>query len=272
MNTNYTLNELLVVNLSKEFNNGEVGFTGLATGKRAALYITAIPLVAMELARRTHAPDLNIIFAGWIQNPDLSKFSHLPDAEYDETLRDIPCEGQYLTYPYPYSFRRGSISFGFGSGVQLDKQGNINSVCIGNHKKPKVRMVGPIFLPEHFSMFGREYVMMPHHERRTFINKVDYVSGVGYPGGLKGRKKLGLPRGGPELVITPKCIFEFNKNKGFIKVKSIHPGVSIKDLKDSTGFELGSLDNVKTTEIPNIHNLKIIREDIDPHGVLLGKK
>ena len=186
MSDNYTINELLVVNLSKQFKNGEVGFTGLATGKMAALYITAIPLVAMELARRTHAPDLNIIFAGWIQNPDLSKLTHLPNAEYDESLRDIPCEAQYLTYPYQYSFRRGSISFGFGSGVQLDKQGNINSVAIGNHKKPKVRLVGPIFLPEHFSMFGREYVMMPHHEKRTFVKKVDYISGVGYPGGLKG--------------------------------------------------------------------------------------
>ena len=184
MSDNYTINELLVVNLSKQFKNGEVGFTGLATGKMAALYITAIPLVAMELARRTHAPDLNIIFAGWIQNPDLSKLTHLPNAEYDESLRDIPCEAQYLTYPYQYSFRRGSISFGFGSGVQLDKQGNINSVAIGNHKKPKVRLVGPIFLPEHFSMFGREYVMMPHHEKRTFVKKVDYISGGGYPGGL----------------------------------------------------------------------------------------
>ena len=270
MNIDYTLNELIAVNLSKEFKNGEVGFTGLATGGPAALYITAIPLVAMELARRTHAPDLNIIFAGWIQNPDLSKLTRLPNAEYDESLRDIPCEGQYLTYPYQYSFRRGSISFGFGSGIQIDKQGNINSVCIGNHDKPRVRMVGPIFLPEHFSMFGREYVMMPHHEKRAFTNKVDYITGVGYPDGKKGRKKLGLTRGGPELVITPKCIFDFDKIKGKIKVRSIHPNVSLKDLQDSTGFELGNLNNIKNTKTPQKHELKIIREDIDPHGILLG--
>ena len=176
MINNYTLNELLVVNLSKEFKNGEVGFTGLATGKKATLYITAIPLVAMELAKRTHAPDLNIIFAGWIQNPDLSKIDKLPEAEYDETLRDIPCEAQYLTYPYQYSYKRGDISFAFGSGIQVDKVGNINSVSIGNHIKPKVQMVGPIFLPEHFSQFRREYIMMPHHEKRTFVNKVDYIA------------------------------------------------------------------------------------------------
>ena len=195
MNIDYTLNELIAVNLSKEFKNGDVGFTGLATGGPAALYITAIPLVAMELARRTHAPDLNIIFAGWIQNPDLSKLERIPDAEYDETLRDIPCEAQYLTYPYQYSFRRGSISFGFGSGVQLDKYGNINSVCIGNHNKPKVRMVGPIFLSKNIFQCLKQEICddLPHHEKRAFTNKVDYITGVGYPDGKKRKeKKLGL--------------------------------------------------------------------------------
>ena len=270
MINNYTINELLAVNLSKEFKNGEVGFTGLATGKKATLYITAIPLVAMELAKRTHAPDLNIIFAGWIQNPDLSKIDKLPEAEYDETLRDIPCEAQYLTYPYQYSYKRGDISFAFGSGVQVDKVGNINSVSIGNHLKPKVQMVGPIFLPEHFSQFRREYIMMPHHEKRAFVNKVDYIAGVGYPGGKEGRKKLGIPRGGPELVITPKCIFKFDKIKGCIKVKSIHPGVSVNELRNSTGFELGDLDNLKTTTLPTNDELKIIREKIDPRKILLG--
>ena len=112
--------------------------------------------------------------------------------------------------------------------------------------------------------------MMPYHEKRTFVNKVDYIAGVGYPGGKKGRKKLGIPRGGPELVITPKCIFEFDKIKGCIKVKSIHPGVSINELRNSTGFEVGDLDNLKTTKLPTIDELKIIREEIDPRKILLG--
>ena len=127
------------------------------------------------------------------------------------------------------------------------------------------------FLPEHFSQFGREYIMMPHHEKRSFVNKVDYIAGVGYPGGKKGRKALGIPRGGPELVITPKCIFEFNKTKGFIKVRSIHPGVSTEDLRSSTGFELENLDNINTTKIPTSEELQIIREKIDPKGILIGE-
>ena len=270
-NTEYTLNELLVVNLYKDFKNGEVGFTGLATGKYPSLYITSIPLVAMELARKTHAPDLTILLAGWIQNPDLSKFNKVPDAELAEYLRDIPCESQMTSYPGQYPLRRGSISFGFGTGVQIDKIGNINSVCIGKHDAPKVRLVGPILLPEHFSMFGREYIMMPYHEKRTFVNHVDYIAGVGYPGGLEGRKKLGLESGGPELVFTPKAIFDFDKKLGTIKIRSMHPGTTKKEILESTDFELPNLDNnLQQSDIPTKEELKLIREEIDPKGIFLN--
>lgn len=268
---NYTLNELLACAIAQDLNDGELGFTGLATGGQAALYATAIPLVAMELARRTHAPNLTVLLAGWIHNPDLARLDRLPDAEFDENLRDLPCESQILGYPDQFSLRRGDISFGFGSGVQIDVEGNINSVCIGDHARPKVRLVGPILLPEHFSMFGREYVMMPRHDSRVLVEKVDYIAGVGYPGGQAGREALGIPRGGPELVVTPKCIFDFDKQAGRMKVRSIHPGVDHDDLRQSTGFDLGDLTGVPRTPPPSGRQIRIIREEIDPRGILLGQ-
>src|SRR3546814_6322397 len=81
---------------------------------------------------------------------------------------------------------------------------NINSVCIGDYHRPKVRLIGPVLQPEHMTLFGREYIMMAHHDTRRFVEKVDFISGVGYPGGLAGRHELGLETGGPELVFTPK--------------------------------------------------------------------
>ena len=270
MSPSFTLNELIAVNLARDLKDGEVGFTGLATGGAAALYATAIPIAAMALAQRTHAPNLTTLLAGWSHNPDLSALDILPDAEFDEQLRDLPCEAQLLSYPGQISIRRGDISFGFGSGVQIDKVGNINSVCVGDHKRPKVRLVGPILLPEHFSMFRREYVMMPRHDARTFVEKVDYIAGVGYPGGLEGRKRLGLRWGGPELIITPKCIFDFDKIKGIARVKSIHPGVDPDDVRASTGFDVGDLKNVPSTPAPTENELRVLREDIDPRGILLS--
>lgn len=267
--THYSIEELLVVNIARTIKDDEVGFTGLATGGAAALYITRIPLAAMELARRTHAPNLTILFCGWCHNPELPFPNSFPDSEFDNELLNLRCEAQMTDYPGPWSHKRGDVDFGFGSGVQLDIEGNINSVCIGPPDKPKVRLVGPILLPEHMAFFGREFIMMPRHERRTFVEKVDHVSGVGYPGGLEGRRALGLDRGGPEYVYTPKCIFSFDKHKGRIRVESIHPGVSIEDLRQSTGFDLGLLQDVPKTAEPSAEEIRVLRCEIDPHRTLV---
>jgi len=270
MTPTFSIEELLVVALSKTFNDGEVGFTGLATGSAAALYATGIPLAAMEFARQTHAPNLTILLAGWSINPNFADLKELPAAEFDSELRDLECEAQMQTYPGHYAVRRGDVDFGFGSGVQVDVVGNINSVCIGDYRKPKVRLVGSILLPEHLSCFGREYLMMPHHQVRNFVNRVDYISGVGYPGGIEGRCALGLDRGGPELIVTPKCIFDFDKQKGCARMKSIHPGVSFQDVKKSTGFAL-NVDQVKITPTPTSEELEILRRVVDPHAVLIPR-
>ncbi|WP_413725300.1 hypothetical protein [Sodalis sp. RH16] len=263
-----TVEEMLAVALSKRFRNGETGFTGLATGGAAALYITGIPLAAMEFARLTHAPDLTILLAGWCINPDFSALRELPAAEFDGKLQNLPCEAQMQGYPGQYAVRRGDVDFGFGSGVQVDRRGNINSTCIGDYRRPKVRLVGSILLPEHMACFGREYLMMPHHEARSFVEQVDYVSGVGYPGGEGGRRRLGLTRGGPEWIVTPKCIFEFEPGSGTARLLSIHPGVDPEDVIRSTGFAV-STDGVPVTALPDPQELDLLRRKVDPNSVLI---
>ncbi|QRI63807.1 hypothetical protein JQ506_01990 [Shinella sp. PSBB067] len=268
--TEPTLYETLAAVLAKEFLNGEVGFTGLLTGKAAAMFGTAIPIVAMELARRTHAPDLTLLLAGCYHNPDFSQLEAMPDSEHDAVLRDLSTEAQTYDYPGQWALKRGDISFGFSSAVQVDAVGNINSVCIGSYDKPKVRLVGPILQPEHMTLFRREYIMMPHHDRRNFVEKVDFISGVGFPGGEAGRKSLGLAWGGPALVLTPKCVFDFDRVAGRIRVRSIHEGVGHDELRDATGFDLGDLSGVPTTPRPSDDELTIIRREIDPRRILFS--
>jgi len=268
MNEAATLHETLVAVLARTFEDGEVGFTGLLTGSAAAIYGTAIPLAAMELAKRTHAPDLTILLAGCYHNPVLDELDALPDSKHDAVMRDLACEAQMTDYPGQWSLKRGDIRFGFSSAVQVDRVGNINSVCVGPHAHPRVRLVGPILQPEHMTLFGREYVMMPHHERRNFVEKVDFVSGVGYPGGIAGRRALGLDHGGPFLVVTPKCIFDFDRDAGRMKVRSIHPGVTLAALQDATGFELGNVGGVPSTEPPSTNELRVLREQVDPRNML----
>lgn len=264
----YTVEELLAIRLAASFRDGEVGFTGLATGGAAALYATGIPLAAMQFAKCTHAPNLTVLLAGWSINPNLTKLKELPAAEFESGLQGLECEAQMMTYPGHYAVRRGDVDFGFGSGVQVDVEGNINSVCVGDYRKPKVRLVGSILLPEHLALFRREYLMMPHHERRNFVERVDYISGVGYPGGGEGRRRLGLDMGGPEWVVTPKCIFDFDKDEGRIRLRSIHPGVSIDEVRQSTGFEIRET-KPEVTQEPTAEELEILRREVDPTGMLI---
>ncbi len=268
--TTPTLYEIITVALARDLNEGEVGFTGLTTGDGAAKFATSIPLAAAQLARLTHAPSLTILLAGWIHNPDLTQLKAVPNSEFDEVLRDLECEAQSRGFPnHPWAIKRGDIDFGFASGAQVDRFGNINSVCIGDYHKPKVRLIGPVLQPEHMTLFGREYIMMAQHDTRRFVERVDFISGVGYPGGLEGRRALGLESGGPELVFTPKCIFDFDKEAGHMRVKSIHPGVTVEDLRASTGFDLGPLGDVPATAVPTPEELDILRHEVDPHGLLL---
>lgn len=263
-----TREELITVLLAKQMRNGEVGFTGLATGSAAALYITGIPLAAMSFAQYTHAPDLTILLAGWIINPDLSQLRALPAAEFDNTLQNLPCEAQMQAYPGHYAVRRGDVDFGFGSGIQVDAQGNINSTCIGDYHQPRVRLVGSILLPEHMTCFGREYLMMPTHDLRTFVPQVDYVSGVGWPGGESGRADLGLQQGGPQWIVTPKAIFDFDRQQGKARLLSIHPGVSPQEVRDNTGFAVNT-DDVPLTPWPTAEELTLLRKVVNPHGALI---
>ncbi len=264
----YTRNEMLAALLSHGFRDGEVGFTGLATGKAAATYITNIPLAAMKLAQLTHAPNLTILFNGWCVNPDLSKLTAMPESEYDNTLLSLPCEAHMTSWPGPWSHHRGEIDFAFCSGAQIDREGNVNSIRIGSAAHPKVALVGPIFVPEHMAEFNREYIMVPHHERRTFVERVDCISGVGFPGGRAGRKALGLSGGGPCAIYTSKCVFTFNE-EGCIQVASIHPGVTAQELQQCTGFMLGDLSSVPQTPAPSDEELTLLREQVDPNGLLL---
>ena len=113
----------------------------------------------------------------------MSRLHEIPDSEFLSDLRDLDADGIANEYPSPFRVKRGGVTVGFSNGAQVDMYGNMNSVCIGDHDRPKVRLVGQIFQTEHLAFFGREIIMMPHHERRNFVERVDFISAVGYPGG-----------------------------------------------------------------------------------------
>jgi glutaconate CoA-transferase subunit B len=271
--TQASRHEALAVAISRTLRPDDVGFTGLVTGGLAAMYGTMIPLAAMELARHSHAPGLTSLLAGWCHNPRVRDLDAVPGSEFDPILLDLACEGRDMTWPFKYAMKRGDVTVGFSSGAQIDAVGNLNTVAIGPFEEPKVRLVGPILVPEHYALFGREIVMMPRHDRRVFVERVDYVAAVGFPEGRARREELGFPGAGPELIVTPLCVFAFT-DEGRLHVRSLHPGVSPEEVREATGFDLDGADGApplaeaRTTEPPNAAELELLRTAVDPNGLL----
>lgn len=266
-----TVYEVMAAVIARELRDRELWFLGMSTGPQTILMLTRIPIVAMSLAQHTHAPNSWMLVAGWVMNPDVSKAPTSMESEFGTTLGEWPCEAYNNSLTMSYVAARGEIDVGFGSAAQVDKYGNCNTVAIGDYNRPRVRLVGPINQPGHFSLFGREIVIIPH-EKRNFVDRVDFISGAGYLDGPGARERIGLHRGGPCMILTDKALFRFDPRSRLAVLASVHPGVDVEEVVACTGYTHDYVpDSVATTPSPTNEDLRLLREIIDPRGAMLPR-
>ncbi len=270
MSTKPTQYEVMAAAISHDLNDNENWFIGLATGLQTILLLSKIPIAGMSLAQHTHAPNSFMMVQGYIMNPDASEVPTGMESEFATELYDWRCEAQNNSNVSSYTGK--DLDVGFGSSAQIDKYGNSNIVAIGDYHNPKVRLIGPINQPAHFSIFGREYVVFDH-QKRNFVEKVDFISGVGYLDGPGAREKLGLTGGGPCLIFTDKAIFDFDPETKLARLKSVHPGVSVDWVVENTGFthDYVPTGGVPETPPPTDEEIRLLREVVDPKGILLPR-
>ena len=263
--------EVMATVIARELRNDELWFLGLSTGPQTILLLTRIPIVAMALAQHTHAPDSSMLVAGWVMNPDVSRVPTGMESEFGTLLGTWPAEAYNNSLCMSYVAARHEIDVGFGSAAQVDKYGNCNTVAIGDYVRPKVRLIGPVNQPGHFSLFGREIIILPH-EKRNFVDRVDFVSGAGYLDGPGRREEVGLVRGGPCMILTDKAVFRFDDRTRLARLESVHSGVTVDEVIAHTGFVHDFVpENVPLTPAPTEEELRLIREEIDPRGVMLPR-
>jgi glutaconate CoA-transferase, subunit B len=266
-----TVYEVMAAAIARELRDHEMWFLGMSTGPQTILMLTRIPIVAMNLAQHTHAPNSWMLVAGWVMNPDVSKAPTHMESEFGTSLGEWPCEAFNNSLAMSYVAARHEIDVGFGSAAQVDKFGNCNTVAIGEYARPKVRLVGPINQPGHFSLFGREIIIMPH-EKRNFVDRVDFVSGAGYRDGPGSRERLGLRRGGPCMILTDKAVFRFDHPSRLAVLESVHPGVDVDEVAATTGFTHDFMTHpVTSTPLPTREELRLMREVIDPSGAMMPR-
>jgi len=166
----------------------------------------------------------------------------------------------------------GYIDYGFLGAAQMDIYGNINTTVIGDWHLQKTRLPGSGGANDVSSFSKRLVLIIANQSTRTFVKKVDFLTTPGYLDGPGAREKAGLPRNtGPYRVITQLGLYGFDDATKKLQLVSINPGVTVAQIKENSSFDIIIPENVLLSPEPSDEELNILRKDIDPAGIVLGK-
>ncbi|MBY9019579.1 MAG: hypothetical protein KGD67_00880 [Candidatus Lokiarchaeota archaeon] len=248
----YTVDEMITVLMAREVRNDDVMIVGVAT-----------PCVwtAFTLAKMTHAPN--------------AIYHYIMGNTFVDEPRQVSLLYLEMNTARAYRFQNSGectleslpsdklTTIEFFRPAQVDQYGNTNNICIGDYNKPKIRLPGCAGIAD-FSMFYARgsFLYSPRHDLRTFVpsEKLDFISGVGFPNG----KSSICGGAGPQSVITNLAYMDFDEKTKRMRLASIHPGVDIDNVKESTGFDLVIPENIQETNPPTVKEINMLRENIDP--------
>ncbi len=250
---NYSSSEMMIVAAARLLRDNDVVFVGIGQ-----------PNLACNLARRTHAPNLNMIYEAGVIGAQPSR---LPLSIGDPCLVSGAASICSMYEIFAYYLQNGKIDVGFLGGAQIDRFGNINATVIGPYERPKVRLPGSGGAAEIAAWANRIYCLTPHQARR-FPEKCDFITSAGFLSGRKEREAKGLRGGGPQAVVTDLGMLEPDEN-GELILTALHPGATVEQAVKNTGWKLKVADDVKTTEPPSDDELRLLREELDPTGIYL---
>jgi len=250
LTTDYTMHELMVVAGSREIRDDDVVFVGMR-----------LPLLAYQLAKKTHSPHAIGIFENGI-------IRDKPCGDVLYTMADAPnIEGAIWTtsmMDIMSLLQKGRVSLGFIGGAEVDRFGNLNTTYIGGRENVQVRLPGSGGGSDIASL-SKRFVIIMNHERRRFLKRVSYVTSPGFGDEGDWRERNGLRGGGPSAVITTKGILRFDSDTKEMVLNFVHPGVTVEEILENTGWDLKLASQIKKTKPPTKSELRIIRK-YDPHG------
>lgn len=250
----YTPPELLTTNAARLLRDGDVVFVGVG-----------LPNLACNLARRTHAPNMVMIYEAGVIGAQPAR---LPLSIGDPTLVSGALSVCSMYDIFAFYLQRGNVDVGFLGGAQIDRFCNINTTVIGDYASPKVRLPGSGGSMEIAAWANRCYIITPHQKRR-FPEKVHFRTSAGFLGGRAEREAARLRGGGPQAVVTDLGIMEPDSN-GELTLTALHPGKTVEQVRENTGWEIKIAPELRITQPPTEEELRILREELDPGGVYLS--
>jgi glutaconate CoA-transferase subunit B len=254
---NYNMMELMVVVAARQLEDDKTAVIG-----------TGMPLAAAMLAQKTKAPGLVIMFEAGAAAPTMVQLPISVADSFTQTgaiLHSSMAEVMEMC-------QRGLVDYTFLGGAQIDMYGNINSTMVGTDiQHPKVRLPGSGGANDLASLCWQTLVITPHDKRR-FVPVLDFVTTPGYLSGPGAREAAGLPPGaGPYKVITTLALIGYHPELKRMQVESLHPGVTKDDVVANTGFEMLFVDPLPVTPDPTDLELAVLRQQVDPEGLVTGR-
>jgi glutaconate CoA-transferase subunit B len=229
---------------------------------------TGVPCAAAMLAQRTTAPNLVICFEAGGVAPQLPTMPiSVGDSRtfYRGLMATSMADVMEMC-------QRGMMDYTFLGGAQIDAYGNLNSTIIGaDYAHPKVRLPGSGGASD-LASFCWRILVVTNHDRRRFVEKLDFITTPGYLTGPGAREAAGLPANtGPYRVITDLAVLGYADDTKRMQVLSLHPGATLEQVRANTAFELGAAPALETTPPPTEAELVILRTDVDPFGYVIGR-
>lgn len=250
--SNYTNKEMQAVTIAKEIKDGQIVIVG-----------TGLPLIGASLAKRVFSPNCVLIVESGLM--DCSPIE-VPRSVGDNRLM-AHCAVQwpnvrFIGFETNEWLHNGERMIAFIGGAQIDMYGNVNSTCIGDYHNPKTRFTGSGGA-NGISTYVNTVIMM-QHEKRRFMEKIDYITSPGWGDGPDGRAKMGLPANrGPLAVVTDRGIMRFDEKTRRMYLAGYYPTSSIEDVVENTGFDI-DVSRAVQIEPPTPEVIRMIREEIDP--------
>jgi len=248
----YTESEMMIAVAARMLEGARTVFVGVG-----------LPNIACNLARYTVAPDMELIYESCVYG---ARPERLPLSIGDPTLVSGAISVVSMADLFGLYLKRGLVEIALVGGAQIDRYGNLNSTVIGAYAKPKTRLPGSGGACEIATNAQRTFMIM-RLKRRAFVDKLDFVTSPGHLTGGDSRARLGLPGGGPELVITDKAILDFANPEREMQLTTLYPGITREDVQAEVGWPLRLAETIQETAAPTAEELRLIREEVDPHAM-----
>jgi glutaconate CoA-transferase, subunit B len=250
---NYTDNEMMALAAGRFVKAGDIVFAG-----------TGVSMLAATAAKRIYAPKAVIFFETGGIDPSLEE---IPMAVADLRVMSGTCLNAGLIEAFSIVGHRKLHTIAFLGAAQIDRFGNLNTTAIGDYRQPNTRFSGSGGACDVASLASGIITFM-QHEKRRFVEKLDYLTSVGWYKGGDSRRTLGLQRGGALAVVTNLGVMRFDEITKEMYLAEHYPGISIDRILENTGFAIDASQAVESAP-PTKEELRILREDVDPQKLIL---